>query len=190
MNHSPTSRRIAFDHVMVRSIESGAKTLTIRKLKTQPPAQDPFGNPTIPMHVEQTRKGEQAHFIYPDMMYTVSCPLGNPHDVLLVVEPWMITSSGKVEYRSLNESAGVMWRSPITMPRELSRISLEILQIRLQRLQEISEQDAMNDGIDKDCPIGHMPTYLAAPYSYALSLKWQKEWEANPWMWIVEFKMV
>ena len=85
-------------------------------------------------------------------------------------------------------------RPAIFMPRWASRITLEIVSVRVERLQEISEADAIAEG----APGGHG----AIPgYSYSATSKehyqhfWEQingagSWDANPWVWVIEFKRI
>ncbi|MDC9624056.1 hypothetical protein PSI22_21105, partial [Xenorhabdus sp. XENO-7] len=83
------------------------------------------------------------------------------------------------------------WRPSIHMPRWASRITLEITDIRVERLQDISEEDAKAEGcwygkgdntVDPAViPENHFPTLWAAIYS-------EESWNANPWVWVIEFR--
>lgn len=98
------------------------------------------------------------------------------------------------------------WKRPaIFMPRAASRISLEVTSVRVERLQEISETDAIAEGIEPHCA-GWLPyrtmfyeadgvtpaNFLRDPRdSYRTlweSINGANSWEANPWVWVVEFK--
>jgi hypothetical protein len=83
------------------------------------------------------------------------------------------------------EPAAGRYRHARFMPRWASRITLEVTGVRVERLQDISEADAISEGWPRDC--FPLPWYrdlwdsLAAPGA---------DWAANPWVWVVEFKRV
>ena len=97
----------------------------------------------------------------------------------------------------------IKWRPSIHMPRWASRITLEITGVRVERLQDISEADARAEGATPiPDPCDH--TRLACadigcagprPYTEGFRSLWQSingpgSWDANPWVWAVEFKRV
>lgn len=128
----------------------------------------------------------------------------------------MTLESGK-EYRYAASMAGdngprqrggvtpQWWKRPaIFMPRRASRITLEITAVRVERLSQISEDDAVDEGItrvgdgferwhvDPDAPIGQ-PFTMNPVLSYRglwESINGPGSWDANPWVWVVEFKRV
>jgi hypothetical protein len=80
---------------------------------------------------------------------------------------------------------GVKWTSSIFMPRWASRVDLEITAVRVERLQDISDDDARAEGYDRS---------HASPREW-FALLWERingpgSWEANPWVWVVEFRRV
>ncbi len=86
------------------------------------------------------------------------------------------------------------WMPSIFMPRWASRIDLEIVGVRVERLQEITHEDAIAEG----CPGGHGSiagyAYSATPIEHFRAV-WETingagSWEANPWGWVVEFKRI
>jgi hypothetical protein len=93
------------------------------------------------------------------------------------------------------------WRRPsIFMPRDASRITLEVTGVRVERLQEIGETAAIAEGIGKT-PAGFWSTYgrsgVDGTYSPRSSFRclWEsingaESWDADPWVWVVEFKRV
>jgi hypothetical protein len=85
------------------------------------------------------------------------------------------------------------WRPSIHMPRWASRITLEITGVRVERLQDISEEDAKAEGC-KEWLIPGQHSY-APIYSYKQGYRvlWQtlngpSSWDLNPWVWVVEFR--
>lgn len=91
------------------------------------------------------------------------------------------------------------WKSPIHMPRWASRITLEVTEVRVQRLQEISEEDTIVEGVQ--CPTCEAMKYSACHDSGCFhSLQLFKElwnglhgpgaWEANPWVAAISFKRI
>ena len=93
------------------------------------------------------------------------------------------------------------WRPSIHMPRWASRILLEITDVRVERLNAISEEDARAEGIiDGGClncgepePCGCANPEPDATDAFAYlwhSIYGQENWNANPWVWVIEFKRV
>ncbi|HBQ0245652.1 TPA: hypothetical protein MNT87_000547 [Klebsiella pneumoniae] len=96
------------------------------------------------------------------------------------------------------------WRPSIHMPRWASRILLEITDVRVERLNAISEEDAEAEGIDMealydsqdcyDCIADHnmtgRPTVTGAFKYLWESIYGEEGWLANPWVWVIEFKRV
>jgi hypothetical protein len=81
-------------------------------------------------------------------------------------------------------------RPSMFMPRALSRITLEVTGVRVERLQDISEQDATVEGVSIEADGD--PIY---PYTYAFAKLWEQlngkgSWLADPWVWVVEFRRV
>lgn len=91
------------------------------------------------------------------------------------------------------------WKPSIHMPRAASRILLEITDVRVERLNAISQEDAQSEGTELT---GWRPTYsdpdsggeVMTPYDNFAEL-WSsiygdESWKANPWVWVIEFKLV
>jgi len=87
------------------------------------------------------------------------------------------------------------WRPSIHMPRWASRITLEIVSVRVERLNDISEADAKAEGVNgEDEAIAAGLEWFDKPRR-AFRFLWQSingagSWDANPWVWVVEFKRV
>lgn len=90
------------------------------------------------------------------------------------------------------------WRPSIHMPRWASRITLEITNVRVERLQEIKETDALAEGIYPVEVFGEKRyahcdgiSFLTAQDAYHdLWNSIYKNWDENPWVWVIEFKRV
>lgn len=225
-------RPILFSGPMVRAILEGRKTQTRRIVKPQPPTRytklfyDPawFWSPTT-----SGTGGEQQ-----DLRLIPKSPYGVPGDRLWVKETfWMhsdpeafgpdvgnvIDSSGRrriVGYAASMDADsercandyGAKKRPSIHMPRWASRITLEVKRVRVERLQDISAENAIDEGA---MTLPNRPTYQAeyravreagiakpplgdGPLERFARL-WDEingdgAWAANPWVWVVEFKRV
>lgn len=210
-------RPILFSTSMVRALLSGAKTQTRRAIKRQPPAHVVdfcrFRNP----------KGDGlAHFGFDPIKRELQdwfavCPYGQPGDRLWVRETFSPISPQDPTYNGgrpieydysatykhgdrLGDSLGIkkVWKPSIHMPRAASRITLEITGVRVERLQGITADDAMAEGIVR-LPYGGYAAdtdgrhYHAASAWYSYGSLWEAingagSWEANSWVWVVEFK--
>lgn len=106
-------------------------------------------------------------------------------------------------YRATWEKThGARWHPSIHMPRKASRILLEVVSVRVERLQEISEADAQAEGVEQfpGSPYwkGEMHPKKGVPKSRPSarnayrdlweSINGKGNWDANPWVWVVEFK--
>lgn len=108
------------------------------------------------------------------------------------------------EYCDLDDNLRHGWRPSIHMPRWASRILLEITNVRVERLNAISEEDAEAEGIDMealydsqdcyDCIADHnmtgRPTVTGAFKYLWESIYGEEGWKSNPWVWVIEFKRV
>lgn len=200
-------RPILFSAPMVRAILDGRKTQTRRVVKPQPIADERFvGGYCI------DRKGRQTSVEAPYVGR--DCPYGQPDDRLWVREAWSthacfdsISPAGlttrSIHYLADGKVLSGKGRPSIHMPRLASRITLEITGVRVERLQDISEDDCWAEGIESVdgifddqihaiakrigcCAEDAKPTYCALWES----INGDGSWEANPWVWVVEFKRV
>lgn len=88
---------------------------------------------------------------------------------------------------------GVPWTPSIFMPRKLSRIDLEIEAIRVERLQDISEEDAKAEGVEMPDGIEEPPDFWSYKQEYEYlweDINGKGSWAANPWVWVIEFKVL
>lgn len=75
------------------------------------------------------------------------------------------------------------------MPRWASRITLEITGVRVERLQDNSEEDAKSEGAPTECCVIGDKHFLGF-HSLWRSIYGEESWQANPWVWVIEFKRV
>ena len=208
------TKPILFNTEMVRAIQNDTKTATRRVVKPQPTFFYKFGgriadpdNPDNIAFLAMTEKnGEDTEEIY--------VPPYQPGDILYVRETWQYGFGGTYLYKA---SAGydlfmtaegelvsdIPWRPSIHMPREAARIFLRVTDVRVERLKEITETQAKNEGAEPafeyNTPEGPVIVSDEDGY-YILGFKglWNSTikpadrvlygWEANPWVWVIEFE--
>lgn len=164
-------RPILFNGDMVRAILSGEKTQTRRMVKHIPAV----GEPDAWCHKKDC----------PETVYIIGdhrrfCPFGEVGDRLWVREAFAKADKGEnnIAYRADEYADSFRWTPSIHMPREASRITLEIVGVRVERLQDITDAEARAEGF-KD--VGAFADCWNSIY---------KNWHENPWVWVVEFKRV
>lgn len=223
-------RPILFQGAMVRAILDGTKTQTRRICKSQPYSNG-FGWNGHDISCHNDYLPPSAMLMDSKHGYTTSnmegwegeCPYGLPGDHLWVRETWCRFSNdapdgngAQTYYRAsqtdIAESErvmtrnGVRWKPSIHMPRAVSRILLEIVDVRAEQLAAISEADAIAEGVnpaprllgEDDLMVEVVVQKLNVSYPVArYVLLWDSIngkpgvcWEANPWVWVVEFKRV
>jgi hypothetical protein len=85
------------------------------------------------------------------------------------------------------------WRPSIHMPRHVSRITLEITGVRVERVKDISEMDARAEGVQKKHDVTHIDWEYRAnfkPLWDSINAERGYGWDANPWVWVIEFRRV
>lgn len=204
-------RPILFSGPMVQAILSGAKTQTRRVFKGEPDSVIDG----VPYHWAYSGTSYTATGrIDNSDLVAISCPYGVLGDRLWVRETYAIVprtayaaSEGVQQtlrpdddhdaaiYRAGWErsTSGLRWKPSIHMPRWASRITLEIADVRVERVQDIKTADIIAEGVHPD------ERYLggANRYRHAWIALWDSinaerghGWEANPWVWVIGFKVV
>lgn len=193
---------ILFNTEMVRAILEGRKTVTRRVVKPQP-ARD--GSAPEPL---KTRPGYWNSW-GDDNVYRQPY---QPGDILWVRETWQTKRGGGYLYKA--DTIGsfdlfmtpegrvvtyIPWRPSIHMPRKAARIFLKVTAVRVERLRDITDQEAEKEGILRVREHeykGQKHTFYAT--RAAFHEIWDSTidpiylglygWEANPWVWVVEFE--
>jgi hypothetical protein len=198
-------RPILFNGDMVRAILDGRKTQTRRIVKPQPVEWRPgsWSWPaafTTEKPYPWTLAWHEPH--RPKSIGT--CPYGQPGDRLWVRETWRMVDSlnriciYKADPRDAETQAFLdaqkMWKPSIHMPRWASRLTLVIESVRVERLQDISEEDARVVGVEccahgeYDFDYGSMSSARANFRRLWSSVYGAESWERNDWVWVVEFR--
>ncbi|WP_320734051.1 hypothetical protein [Enterobacter kobei] len=200
-------RGMIFNGAMVRAILDGRKAQTRRPVKFPHIDKDAIcelsGNELA---------GELSAGNYRNSRH------GKPGDRLWVRETWAEAGAGAPDlklyranypdhvpshYENVPPEKDVRWKPSIHMPRWASRITLEITNVGVQRLQSISQNDAAREGLIKLPATGryclnHGDQYFGGAshdarevYSWLWeSIYGEGSWQANPWVWVIEFKRI
>jgi len=127
------------------------------------------------------------------------CRYGYRGDRLWVRETWLQDGNSYLYKADFGETSEFRWKPSIHMPRKASRLTLEIVNLRIERLQDISRDDAKAEGVSNifhNSP-EHFERGVLNPYVANFSILWDKinakrgfGWDVNPWVWVIEFKEV
>jgi len=204
---------------MVRAILAGRKTVTRRVVKPQPAPNSPHDGGTKWVH--DAHKGLHIpcgtvwHLTVEEKM-GLRCPYGEPGDRLWVRETWVplvgedfpdgmpnvvyrahgwrIESEYGGEDRHGRPREVSRWRPSIHMPRWASRLTLEVVSVRVERLHDITEEDARAEGVEAKRGAGAAviqagPVHLSHVVGFRelwCDINGAESWDANPWVWRVE----
>lgn len=177
---------ILFSTQMVQAILDGRKTQTRRIVKAIP---------RLSESVENTGKYLAEYEGFRNQY----CPYGHPGDLLWVKETFKpeLVDTATCEPRTYyyladNPAAqrtGIKFKSPRFMPKTAARIWLQIENIGVERLQNISEKDAQAEGM--------RPKFSMEldPYKSSFKHTWEAihgsgAWNINPWLWVITFKVI
>jgi hypothetical protein len=204
------SRPILFSGAMVRAIMSGTKTQTRRICghadMSRGLARSPWvwSDAVYPARERGWIAWQGAMQPGPELEVETKrlyregfmCPHGEPGDSLWVRETWAVRKLQAgywVEYKADGSNARVThedaprlalpadsWRPSIFMPRWACRLEVQIVGIRVERLQDISEADAQSEGVASVAEYAALWDSLNAKRGYG--------WAVNPWVWVVEFQ--
>lgn len=200
---------ILFSGPLVRAILKGEKTQTRRVMKPQPEPRPDAAGWWWPC------ASVQSMVSLGDDSLPYLSPYGGPTHRLYVRESYCprYFDGGRHAYRAdWDGSASDVvtepkWTPSIYMPKAAARIWLEVTEVRVERLQDITEEDARAEGMDWAAPLSHHEPdedprevgYVAPGASFALPNfreLWDRingkrpgcSWDNNPWVWVVGFK--
>lgn len=162
-----TERPIIFMAEMVRAILAGRKTQTRRLVKPGRPCH--YGRPGDRLWVKET---------YACMPAFDGVP---PSEI----DQFVSNGRTLVLYEADEPKVKVKWRNKLFMPRWMSRIDLEIIAVRLEYLQSISNSDARCEGIQHPGMLGEWKGFMRLWDSIHTR---NNHWEDNPRVWVIEFR--
>lgn len=194
------ARPILFSGPMVRALLAGTKTQTRRGVKG------------VPLDWLDEAGFTPEFVAAPD---NGLCPYGGPGDQLWVKETWRPRSSIQpwdldVRYEADGAERTIKdgefgdgdWKmpkaaargnvSPLFMPRFASRLTLQITNVRVERLQDISEADAEAEGTQEPSLVPLIGAFWSSRDGYAKlweHINGKGSWAANPWVWAVSFEV-
>ncbi|MBN4061637.1 hypothetical protein JYU20_00385 [Bacteroidales bacterium AH-315-I05] len=178
----PLTRPILFSTEMVKAILEGRKIQTRRIVKNQ-------------------SINDKDGF---DVLLSNKCPYGQPGDILWVRETFSKNQTGKhFMYKADIPllANGIKWRPSIFMPKTAARLWLRITNIRVERLQDISQIDAYTEGVYyakssigncyRDYRTGGCNIMTTAKDSFRTlwyKIHDEENWKSNPWVWAIGFE--
>ncbi|HBS7490690.1 TPA: hypothetical protein ACVY15_003319 [Klebsiella pneumoniae] len=204
-------RGMIFNGEMVRAILDGRKTQTRRPIKWKqtrfteigeredgskwPWSEDaehacdfwhpcPFGSVGDRIWVRETFQGPLFDYDLMDNYCKYPTPFKKPEFCVYKAD-----GVPAPEFYDADDELHCCWRPSIHMPRWASRILLEITDVRVERLKSISDGDAIREG----CSTADMKSGDCVADVFArlwASIYGSDSWNANPWVWVIEFKRV
>lgn len=201
-----------FNTQMVRALLDGNKTQTRRPVKHQPF----FSTSVIPSWVFPRNQAEVARgdsgLLYPNAKSSVLALSGyTPGDLIYVretfgfIRPMDFGELPDVAYKADGYWSLKKWKPSIHMPREFSRITLKVTGVRVERIQGISEADAVAEGFRPKFDKEHPETvegpngneHEVFPFKSPIDGfkdTWKKiygdHWQNNGWCWVIDFEVI
>lgn len=212
---------------LVRATLEGRKTQTRRLLRNQPPSRyhlvrvcgpwAEFENdgPTPAKYSTKSPLGEAGDRLWvretfaivhgcrdmdtgyiDDWMVPRDLPKDDDHGF------WTVLYRADDRFDESKEDRGFSWRPMIHMPRWACRLVLPLVSVRVERVQDITEEDAKAEGVERisagpgwECWMGYGPspsckTARDSFRSLWISIYGEASWDANPWVWVAEWKEI
>jgi hypothetical protein len=218
--HGARIRPILFSTAMVQAILEGRKTQTRRVVKVQPKDSRAWELTRLldTTNKEKKKHTGKLQWCVRNNQHSISefddrffdCPYGQPGDILWVRESWTHTYQlglnfedenygfvYKADWQDWEQYEGWKWKPSIHMPFAAARIFLRIKSVRVERLQDITRSDIRAEGLvcpqelrGDDTYPNYRQWYPAAWKSLWQSINGPESWDANPWVWVLEFERV
>lgn len=170
------AKPILFNTEMVRAILDGRKTVTRRVVKNVPNRCD--------LRLYEIYGEIRGLISANSRVYEVSEPY-QPGDILYVRETWAKNADGGYFYKADGKFEVFSWRPSIHMPKEAARILLRVTNVRAERLREITNQEAMDEGFTDWNDLVRVWNSTIKPADCA-----KYGWGANPWVWVIKFERI
>lgn len=195
------ARPLLYSAPMIRAIIAGRKSQTRWIIKPQPIWADSKFS-TIVCSSDRKHAVKHRWIVFKDQWAIdesrssepFTCPYGRPGDLLWAREAFANTTPFAYRADFPGNPTGMGWRPGIHMPRKANRITQAIKSIRVERLQDISEEDAIAEGVENIVPrvTEDEKRYGWAYWNY--QCLWDEinghdpahRWDANPWVWAIE----
>ena len=193
------AKPILFNTEMVQAILDGRKTVTRRKIDR---------DITNFCDVEVDGMLLDYQNCHGDFINPIDLCRYKVGDILYVRETWSIHECVKCQagipalggeckceyvYRASYGATDFRWKPSIHMPKEAARIFLKVTDVRVERLQDITEEDAIAEGMSKTLVDGVV--FISAKGNFhvlwdSLNIKRGYGWDTNPWVWVIEFERI
>ena len=192
---------LLFNTEMVRAILDGRKTCTRRLVKPQPDEKHTY---PLGFVTDSTEKKKVGRFGFGIDEYGGSIqyekPPYQPGDILYVRETWckgyLMNAKERYYYKADDNDFLCTWHPSTNMPKQAARIWLRVMDVRVERLQEITAESALTEGADKyihaNGTLNEDQTITSFIGIWNSTIKKSDidryGWGANPWVWVIEFE--
>ncbi|HDZ9226535.1 TPA: hypothetical protein RUZ17_002988 [Vibrio cholerae] len=191
-----------FNTDMVKALMAGDKRVTRRPVKID--YERGMNGPVV-----RGRNGEVSVLSFAPIAGL--CPFGNFGDLIYVRETFRLfnhsdecgcsdycscpPSGTPVYFATCGGDSESKWKPSIHMPRAASRLTLKVTDVRIERVQDITEEQAIKEGINKhhQLPVFKSPIGYHTSPVYAFEELWNSiygNWEENPYVWVIEFEVI
>lgn len=200
------TKPILFNTEMVKAILDGRKSCTRRIVKGFIPNDAKWGYTAFTPKGCISCRGTFADG-YGEKFFKLPC---EPNDILYVRETWhkytkrvgngeschLAEFYGYKASVANSEDANEPWKPSIHMPKEAARIWLKVTDVRVERLQDITDKDAEREGAQPDNPFDYdvdkWPNLEHFKETWNSTIKKSYidsyGWQANPWVWVIDFE--